>query len=168
MIKTHRDATREFSSTHAAGNENEKKKRHRKRGKEGQMVWSVSSTIAAVEMEREKNESRATKYSRRQNSARSRQRSGILRSPISASAFFSSLSYPKLAEQKIPINTYIAYIGSRPPPPLTTRARIKFIRYWYFRGQRVSKLYTAWDTIESTRSLATRLYTYGYTNETAY
>lgn len=39
-------------------------------------------------------------------------RSGILRSPISASAFFSSLSYPKLAEQKIPVNTYIACIGS--------------------------------------------------------
>lgn len=65
---------------------------------------------------------KATKYSRRQNSARSRQRSGILRSPISASAFFSSLSYPKLAEQKIPINTYIAYIGS--PPPLSQRALV--------------------------------------------
>lgn len=47
-------------------------------------------------------------------------RSGILRSPISASAFFSSLSYPKLAEQKIPINTYIACIGY---PPRAPRAR---------------------------------------------
>lgn len=27
------------------------------------------------------------------------------RSPISASVFFSPLSYPKLAEQKIPVNT---------------------------------------------------------------
>lgn len=46
-------------------------------------------------------------------------RSGILRSPISASAFFSSLSYLKLAEQKIPINTYIACIGS---PSISPRA----------------------------------------------
>lgn len=41
LIKTpHRDAARVFSFTRAAGNENEKK-RHRKRGKERQMVWSV-------------------------------------------------------------------------------------------------------------------------------
>lgn len=57
-------------------------------------------------------------------------RSGILRSPISASAFFSSLSYPKLAEQKIPINTYIACIGSPSiSPRARARARIKFIQY---------------------------------------